>query len=75
MMMSDDEWWWWFSDGLLRLWLVQMKDRGAFRILLDTYVTEESGTGVVHQAPYFGEVRHWLYTEPVKSCNLKFTFP
>ena len=28
--------------------------RGAFRVLCDTYVTEESGTGVVHQAPYFG---------------------
>uniref|UniRef100_A0A1B0CA15 Isoleucine--tRNA ligase, cytoplasmic n=2 Tax=Lutzomyia longipalpis TaxID=7200 RepID=A0A1B0CA15_LUTLO len=27
----------------------------AFRVLLDDYVTEESGTGVVHQAPYFGE--------------------
>ena len=35
---------------------LQMRDRGAFRILNDTYVTEESGTGVVHQAPYFGEV-------------------
>ncbi|XP_041347698.1 isoleucine--tRNA ligase, cytoplasmic-like [Gigantopelta aegis] len=28
---------------------------GAFRILTDNYVTSESGTGVVHQAPYFGE--------------------
>lgn len=28
---------------------------GAFRILMDTYVTSESGTGIVHQAPYFGE--------------------
>uniref|UniRef100_A0A1B0D7A9 Isoleucine--tRNA ligase, cytoplasmic n=1 Tax=Phlebotomus papatasi TaxID=29031 RepID=A0A1B0D7A9_PHLPP len=27
----------------------------AFRVLVDSYVTEESGTGVVHQAPYFGE--------------------
>lgn len=26
-----------------------------FRILCDTYVTEDGGTGVVHQAPYFGE--------------------
>lgn len=26
-----------------------------FRILVDSYVTEESGTGIVHQAPYFGE--------------------
>ncbi|KAK4015854.1 hypothetical protein OUZ56_030826 [Daphnia magna] len=28
---------------------------GAFRVLTDSYVTEESGTGIVHQAPYFGE--------------------
>ncbi|CAG9854391.1 unnamed protein product [Phyllotreta striolata] len=27
----------------------------AFRILVDEYVTSESGTGIVHQAPYFGE--------------------
>ncbi|XP_063707236.1 isoleucine--tRNA ligase, cytoplasmic-like [Culicoides brevitarsis] len=27
----------------------------AFRVLQDGYVTEDSGTGVVHQAPYFGE--------------------
>jgi len=27
----------------------------AFRVLCDEYVTEDSGTGVVHQAPYFGE--------------------
>ena len=26
-----------------------LKKTGAFRILTDTYVTEESGTGVVHQ--------------------------
>lgn len=31
------------------------KEKGAFRVLCDGYVTEESGTGVVHQAPYFGE--------------------
>ncbi|XP_014670049.1 PREDICTED: isoleucine--tRNA ligase, cytoplasmic-like [Priapulus caudatus] len=28
---------------------------GAFRVLCDEYVTAESGTGLVHQAPYFGE--------------------
>ncbi|XP_044735427.1 isoleucine--tRNA ligase, cytoplasmic [Chrysoperla carnea] len=28
---------------------------GAFRVLIDDYVSEESGTGIVHQAPYFGE--------------------
>lgn len=27
----------------------------AFRVLVDEYVTSESGTGVVHQAAYFGE--------------------
>ena len=27
----------------------------AFLVLTDKYVTEDSGTGVVHQAPYFGE--------------------
>ncbi|KAL3312459.1 Isoleucine--tRNA ligase, cytoplasmic, partial [Cichlidogyrus casuarinus] len=26
-----------------------------FRVLCDEYVTEDAGTGVVHQAPYFGE--------------------
>lgn len=26
-----------------------------FRVLCDDYVTEDSGTGIVHQAPYFGE--------------------
>ena len=34
---------------------LQLKKEGAFRVLTDTYVTEESGTGIVHQAPYFGE--------------------
>ena len=33
----------------------QMKETGAFRVLCDGYVTEDSGTGVVHQAPFFGE--------------------
>ena len=32
------------------------EDEGAFRVLLDNYVTSESGTGVVHQAPFFGAV-------------------
>lgn len=27
----------------------------AFRVLVDDYVTEDSGTGIVHNAPYFGE--------------------
>lgn len=32
--------------------------KGAFRVLCDTYVTDETGTGVVHQAPAFGEDDH-----------------
>lgn len=28
---------------------------GAFRVCADTYVTDSDGTGVVHQAPFFGE--------------------
>ncbi len=31
------------------------KDQGAFRIVSDDYVSTESGTGIVHQAPAFGE--------------------
>lgn len=31
------------------------KKMNAHRVLCDSYVTEDSGTGVVHQAPYFGE--------------------
>jgi len=34
------------------------EDEGAFRVLLDNYVTSESGTGVVHQAPFFGADDH-----------------
>jgi isoleucyl-tRNA synthetase len=30
-------------------------EKTAFRVLCDGYVTEESGSGIVHQAPYFGE--------------------
>lgn len=32
-----------------------MKETGAFRVCTDSYVTDDSGTGVVHQAPAFGE--------------------
>jgi isoleucyl-tRNA synthetase len=31
------------------------KARGAFRVVADSYVTNDAGTGVVHQAPGFGE--------------------
>jgi isoleucyl-tRNA synthetase len=36
---------------------VQYGDR-AFRVLNDTYVTDADGTGIVHQAPAFGEDDH-----------------
>jgi len=32
-----------------------LRSEGAFQVLADDYVTTESGTGVVHQAPAFGE--------------------
>ena len=35
----------------------QFEDR-AFRVLTDKYVTSDSGTGIVHQAPAFGEDDH-----------------
>jgi len=31
------------------------KKSGAFKVVLDDYVSAESGTGIVHLAPYFGE--------------------
>ncbi|XP_012221248.2 probable isoleucine--tRNA ligase, cytoplasmic [Linepithema humile] len=31
------------------------REKGAFRVLNNTYVTADTGTGIVHQAPYFGE--------------------
>uniref|UniRef100_A0A1A9WSN8 Isoleucine--tRNA ligase, cytoplasmic n=1 Tax=Glossina brevipalpis TaxID=37001 RepID=A0A1A9WSN8_9MUSC len=30
----------------------------AFKVLVDDYVTDDSGTGIVHNAPYFGEDDH-----------------
>uniref|UniRef100_U3IDS0 Isoleucine--tRNA ligase, cytoplasmic n=1 Tax=Anas platyrhynchos platyrhynchos TaxID=8840 RepID=U3IDS0_ANAPP len=36
------------------IFVLQCKDKGAFTVLVDSYVKEEEGTGVVHQAPYFG---------------------
>ncbi|NXS09138.1 SYIC protein, partial [Neodrepanis coruscans] len=35
-------------------YFIRCKDRGAFAVVVDGYVKEEEGTGVVHQAPYFG---------------------
>ncbi|XP_058855775.1 isoleucine--tRNA ligase, cytoplasmic-like [Acipenser ruthenus] len=35
-------------------YFITSKESGAFTVVLDNYVREEEGTGVVHQAPYFG---------------------
>lgn len=35
-------------------YFAHLKDK-AFRVLTDTYVTTDAGTGIVHQAAYFGE--------------------
>ncbi|XP_025916980.1 isoleucine--tRNA ligase, cytoplasmic isoform X4 [Apteryx rowi] len=35
-------------------YFIKCKDTGAFTVVVDNYVKEEEGTGVVHQAPYFG---------------------
>ncbi|VDM75767.1 unnamed protein product [Strongylus vulgaris] len=31
-------------------------ERNAFRVLCNSFVTTDQGTGIVHQAPYFGEI-------------------
>lgn len=36
-------------------YFLEHRKKGAFVVLNDTYVTAETGTGIVHQAPYFGE--------------------
>lgn len=41
---------------LLVLVSLQCGEKGAFQVVMDNYVKEEEGTGVVHQAPYFGAV-------------------
>lgn len=42
-------------EPLFKYFANQRNISNAFRVLNDGYVTEGSGTGVVHQAPYFGE--------------------
>lgn len=36
-------------------YFAHLKEKGAFRIVSDDYVNTEDGTGIVHQAPAFGE--------------------
>ncbi|XP_028681086.2 isoleucine--tRNA ligase, cytoplasmic [Erpetoichthys calabaricus] len=35
-------------------YFIKCRANGAFAVVLDNYVKEDEGTGVVHQAPYFG---------------------
>jgi isoleucyl-tRNA synthetase len=37
--------------------MLQFEDR-AFRVVVDEYVTSNDGTGIVHQAPAFGDDDH-----------------
>ncbi len=39
-------------------YFVNLMGSTSFKVLNDKYVTSESGTGIVHQAPYFGEDDH-----------------
>ncbi|KAG9509336.1 Isoleucine--tRNA ligase, cytoplasmic, partial [Fragariocoptes setiger] len=36
-------------------YFIEFRATNGFRVLTDSYVTEGVGTGIVHQAPYFGE--------------------
>lgn len=39
-------------------YFIDFKKFGAFKVVTDGYVSDTSGTGIVHQAPYFGEDDH-----------------
>ena len=45
----------WEYEPLFDYYYEKMKPRGCFRVLADTYVTSDSGTGIVHQSPAYGE--------------------
>lgn len=47
----------WRYVPLFEYFTEQYEDR-AFKVVVDKYVTKESGTGIVHQAPAFGEDDH-----------------
>ncbi|EPQ57319.1 hypothetical protein GLOTRDRAFT_115301 [Gloeophyllum trabeum ATCC 11539] len=47
----------WRYVPLFEYFTEQFEDR-AFRVVVDTYVTDADGTGIVHQAPAFGEDDH-----------------
>ncbi|CAO1632560.1 unnamed protein product [Sympodiomycopsis kandeliae] len=47
----------WKYEPLFNYFVKDFGDRG-FRVLNDTYVTSDAGTGIVHQAPAFGDDDH-----------------
>lgn len=47
----------WRYTPLFEYFTEQFEDR-AFRVVVDEYVTSEDGTGIVHQAPAFGDDDH-----------------
>uniref|UniRef100_A0A3B1JG29 Isoleucine--tRNA ligase, cytoplasmic n=1 Tax=Astyanax mexicanus TaxID=7994 RepID=A0A3B1JG29_ASTMX len=58
------------------------RESGAFSVVLDNYVREEEGTGVVHQAPYFGadadkNIIKWLKENGrlVNASSFKHSYP
>ncbi|XP_034724787.1 isoleucine--tRNA ligase, cytoplasmic [Etheostoma cragini] len=44
-------------------YFAKCEEQGAFQVVMDNYVKEEEGTGVVHQAPYFGADDYRVCTE------------
>lgn len=54
-------------------YMTYMKQDGAFKVISDDYVTNTSGTGIVHIAPYYGEddfrvcLKHGIVTKEGKN--------
>lgn len=46
----------------------------AFRVIADNYVTDDSGTGIVHCAPAFGEDDYRVCTENQVISKVLFFF-
>lgn len=51
-------------------YFIKCKENGAFTVLVDHYVKDEEGTGVVHQAPYFGAVSSKLLQKYLWEVNI-----
>ena len=45
----------WEYVPLFDYYYEKMKPKGCFKVVSDEYVTQDSGTGIVHQAPAYGE--------------------